>query len=358
MFFRRKKVPPEASKEERQHLPRWNRWRSSPASPAAAATAPRTDSSATVSGDEVPHATLVAKGTLSKSQHHVDVDNSLALQDDDPRIFLTARHMDEHQIYRPSLGVLVDQHSRYFTDPLHRDVIEKGGVLFSFSCSKLLDPYDMELVMNTINLSSYTDETTENYVPHIRKEGLLDFTIVIAKSAYMLPGADLAFVCDPAFVSSVAYQKACEPSSNYIWDDGTEPNTFRLTKPVIAYLFSVTIQFRVSRLSPEDLERFSSFLGLRVDGGLLMERTKRSKPPKDDRTRKAKSVLLYTQVPGGLYVTHLTVILQSSIPTIVAKFIHRFGAWGLTEALETAGKTRRYLEEQQEESWHSKATTS
>jgi hypothetical protein len=94
-----------------------------------------------------------------------------------------------------------------------------------------------------------------------------------------------------------------------------------------------------------------------VDGGLLLERTKRSKPPKQDRTRKAKSVLLYTKVPGGLYVTHLTVALQSSIPAIVVGIVHRFGGWGLAEVRETIGYTRQYLEGQRASSVQTKGSS-
>jgi hypothetical protein len=304
----------------------------------------------------VPHSTLV-RGSLSASQHHVSLDPPALLSREDriPHLFLTAGKVDEHEFWNPVLGVLVDRHSQFFEDPMHRQVIERGGVMFSFSCTDSPDPYEVELAMSVINRTCFDDEAKENYVPHVTKEKLSDYTVVIARSCYLLPEVDLQFVCDPALMSSVRYQTACEPAGTRIWEEGDELNSFRITKTVIPLIFSVTIQFRISVLKPDDIRELSSFLGIRVDGGLLLERTKRHKPPKIDRTVKAKSVLLYTKVPHGLFLSHLTVILQSSIPALVSRVVHRFGSMGLAEVLETAAKTRSYLEEHNMSS-HSKAS--
>lgn len=281
-----------------------------------------------------------------------EITRRVAAAEQEARSALSAQYVDDRQRFRPTLGLLIDRHSLYFSDPSHREVIQRGGVLFSFSCSKVLDdPYDVELILNTVNLSCFADESTENYVPHITRQDLLGskYTKVVAKACYLLPGADLQFVCDPAFVASSTYQQACQSVSTYVADHVNEVNTFRMTRTIIPLIYYITFQFRVSALQRSDLDRFAAFLNVPVDGGLLLERTKRSKPPKQDRTRKAKSVLLYTTVPGGLYVTHLTVVLQSSIPGIVAGIVHRFGGWGLTEVGETIGYTRQYLDDQQKQ---------
>jgi hypothetical protein len=303
----------------------------------------------------VPHSTLV-RGSLSASQHHVSLDPPALLSHEDRTpLFLTAGKVDEQEFWNPTLGVLVDRHSQFFEDPVHRQVIERGGVMFSFSCTDSPDQYEVELAMNVINRTCFDDETKDNYVPHVTKEKLSDYTVVIARSCYLLPEVDLPVLCDPTHMSSVRYQTACEPAGTRIWEESNESNTFRITKTVIPLIFSVTIQFRISVLKPDDVRELSSFLGIRIDGGLLLERTKRRKPPKVDRTVKAKSVLLYTKVPYGLFLSHLTVILQSSIPAIVSRVVHRFGSMGLAEVLETAAKTRSYLEEHIVSS-HSKAS--
>jgi len=82
---------------------------------------------------------------------------------------------------------------------------------------------------------------------------------------------------------------------------------------------------------------------MNVSHGLLLERTKRSAPPKQDSSKKAKSVLLFTPVEDGYLLHHFTVVLQSSLPIVIEKAIGTFGGWGVTEAMETACRTREYL---------------
>jgi hypothetical protein len=312
---------------------------------------------ADVKSHPVPHSTLV-RGSLSASQHHVNLDPPALLSHENrtPHLVLTAGKVDEQEFWNPTLGVLVDRHREFFQDPTHRRVIEKGGVMFSFSCTVSPDPYEVDLAMNVINRTCFDDEMKDNFVPRVTKEKLSEYTVVIARSCYLLPEVDVDVLCDPALMSSVRYQTACEPTGTRIWEEEDDTNSFRITKNVIPLIFSVTIQFRISVLKPDDVRELSFFLGIRVDGGLLLERTKRHKPPKVDRTVKAKSVLLYTKVPHGIFLSHLTVILQSSIPTLVSRVVHRFGSMGLAEVLETAAKTRAYLDEHNM-STHSKAST-
>jgi len=149
----------------------------------------------------------------------------------------------------------------------------------------------------------------------------------------------------PELVASVEYHKCCEPENTFIWKDCNPKNTeFRITKPIIPYIYSLTVQFKVSRIADANtLRELSNLVGMNVTHGILLERTKRSVPPKQDSSRKAKSVLLFSPIEDGYLLHHLTVILQSSLPFVIEKTISTFGSWGLGEAIETARRTREYL---------------
>lgn len=203
---------------------------------------------------------------------------------------------------RPSMdGILLKSHIDYYNSEERLDWLEEGGVLFSFSCRTWLDPLEEKMVQLIANLSSFDDETTDNYVPHFDAKNPSDmarYTFVLQRSAYLLPGVPLS-VLTPELLSSVDYHKACQPTGTRIWDDKNEPNTFRMTRPIIPRLYYITIQFKVSRLGRDDLDALSKVFGLRIDVGLLMERTKRHVPPKQDATAKAKSVLLVRPLACG-----------------------------------------------------------
>jgi hypothetical protein len=193
------------------------------------------------------------------------------------------------------------------------------------------------------------------------------YSFLLARAAYLLVGIDAEELLGPdegpVLLSSLAYQQACQPSGTHIWTDyeNMQPHNFRITKPIIPYVYDMTVQFRVSSLSSrrDVLQRLGHHVGTRVDGGLLLERTKRSKLPKEDLTKKAKSVLLYTDLGQTVVlVTHLTVVLQRGLPDPVERLItylpQKFQAWGLGETCETARNTNRYLQrrrrqQQQEE---------
>jgi len=258
----------------------------------------------------------------------------------------TARDVDADS---PVSGKLAVQHSGYFEDASNIHHLNQGGVIFGFSCHHSLGPFEADVVRTIANLSSFQDETVENFVPHIGEdmsEIMNQYTPVLVKAAYILPFVSLDEICDPVALASTEYQRTNQPYGTRIWEeDWLDDTTFRMTRAVIPYVYNITIQFKVSRIDdPVVLSRLSDLVGTRVDCGLLLERTKHSVPPKLDRTRKAKSVLLYTAVDGGgVLVNHITVILQSSLPSIVEGVIDSFGGWGLAEACETTRKTRKYL---------------
>jgi len=269
-----------------------------------------------------------------------------------------------------------DQLRQVYTVPENLRTMEDGGCLFSFVCNHKLTPYQAEMVDSFVNLSGFDDEEKENFVPKFHyseymkqrrqeleqesdtassksggsKNGRLpNYTFLLARCGYLLTGVDFAeMIANPTLLTTLDYQRACQPEGTKVWEDYDlmGPDNFRITKPIIPYIYSFTIQFRVSRVkNPEDLQRLSKHLGIPVDGAIVLERTKRSVPPKEDATKKTKSVLVYTDLGQGVVlVTHLTVMLQCGLPEVVERIIGTVGQWGLGETAETAWRTRTYLQ--------------
>uniref|UniRef100_A0A7R9VCI8 Uncharacterized protein n=1 Tax=Pseudictyota dubia TaxID=2749911 RepID=A0A7R9VCI8_9STRA len=244
-------------------------------------------------------------------------------------------------------GTLLKSHESYFKDPNNLAVLEMGDVLFTFTCRKgRSSSYEKQMLEAFANLSSFQDETVENHVPAFDVNCVADmkkYTFVLQKCAYLLPNICADDIADPRLMSTVDYHTACQPKGTRVWTDVSEENTFRITKPIIPHVFSITMQLKTSTIKSEDLRILSEHIGVRIDRGLLMERTRRTKQPKPDATAKAKSVLLYTDIKGGVLVTHVTVVLNKGLPDIIANIVDTFGSWGLREVCETAALTRKYL---------------
>lgn len=244
-------------------------------------------------------------------------------------------------------GKLLDEHDTraYYSTMEQLKFIQSGGAFYSFTCRTWMTPYERDMVKTMANLTCFEDETRDNFVPFYDIDNPVDvnrYTYVLQKAAYILPGVRLDDIT-PQVLSSNHYQESCQPvNGTKIWKHWEE-DVFRFTRPIIPYVYKMTIQFKVSEVQSEDITSLSSLLGVRVDKAILMERTKRSVPPKVDATAKAKSILCYTAIPGGLLVTHSTVILNTAIPTVVAKVIHTFGGMGLAETCETAERTRLFF---------------
>ena len=244
-------------------------------------------------------------------------------------------------------GKLLEEHNNdnYFGSMDCLKFLESGGTFYSFTCRTYMTPYEIKMVKAIANLSCFEDETRDNFVPGLNcddPDDINQYTFVLQKAAYVLPGVRLSDVT-PEVLSSNNYHECCQPvNGTKIWDH-KEEHVFRFTRPIIPHIYRMTIQFRVSEVVGTDLNNLASVFGVHVDKAILMERTKRSVPPKVDATAKAKSVLCYTAIPGGLLVTHATVILNTSIPTLVAKVIHTFGGMGLAETCETAERTRQFF---------------
>lgn len=226
--------------------------------------------------------------------------------------------------------------------------LEEGDVMFYFACKGTLDcAFEEAMVRDVVNLTSFEDETRDNWVPHFvhSEDNPSNLAYILTKTAFLIPNVNIDQLCDPAFMSTPEYSRECQPVGTYVWTDVEEENTFRITKPVIPLLYSVKVQFKVSRIRSSDLPKLSLLVGATVQCGLLLERTKRSVPPKQDRTRKAKCVLLFTEgdAKGSVIMTNLTVIVQSGFPRVAQGIVHRLGSLGQHQAIETAVRTRRYL---------------
>mmetsp|Transcript_16393 Transcript_16393/g.35612 ORF Transcript_16393/g.35612 Transcript_16393/m.35612 type:complete len:498 (+) Transcript_16393:217-1710(+) len=243
-------------------------------------------------------------------------------------------------------GKLLNSHNSttYYGKEQHLKFLEDGGAFYSFTCRTWMTPYEREMVKTIANMTGFADETRDNRVPAFdvdNPDDVRKYTFVLQKSAYLLPGVQLSIIT-PELLSGTYYHTQCQPSGTKMWKQ-TDPNTFRFTRPIVPHVYNMTVQFTVSKVGRAELDALTKVMGVRVDHGILMERTKRSYPPKVDGTAKAKSILCYTAVPGGVLVTHSTVILNTAIARVVAGVIHTFGSMGLQETCETAERTRGHL---------------
>lgn len=235
----------------------------------------------------------------------------------------------------------------FFADKKAVYKLNRGDILFSFATKvgDSLNKDEKHIVHKIVNLSSFEDEQKENNVPFLDvydEQECGKFTCIITKVCYILPGVPLG-VLTPMAVSQRDYHRRCQPGSPTIWDDCSEKNVFRMTKKVIPYVFSITLQLKASEVTDEadfktllDLDRRSTFAPQKA---LLMERTKRNIQVLD-ATRIAKSLLLYTEVDGGVLVQHYTVVLNTSIPALATPVLNNFSSFGAAEGLDTAKLTR------------------
>lgn len=223
-----------------------------------------------------------------------------------------------------------------------QEFLERGGAFLSFACTHTLDVEQARMVGALINLSTFADETRDNFVP-IYNMDEDENPFVLVKTVYALPFTNMIDWITPERLASTEYQVECQVPSTVFWDQ-TRTDTFRFTKPIIPYVYNMTVQFKVSELSLETLDSLVDCVGgLHIEKGLLMERTKRTVPPTIDRCLKVKSALLYTRVNGGVLCHHLTIVMLSSVPSLVAAIVTRYGSLGAKETAETVSRTRRFL---------------
>eukprot|EP00123_Amoebidium_parasiticum_P022147 comp8100_c0_seq1/m.3583 comp8100_c0_seq1/g.3583 ORF comp8100_c0_seq1/g.3583 comp8100_c0_seq1/m.3583 type:complete len:318 (-) comp8100_c0_seq1:251-1204(-) len=235
---------------------------------------------------------------------------------------------------------------RFLDRPKKIDYLNKGCALFSFCCrvGTELKPEEKKLVDLMINLSRYEDEVEVNNVPTCNIYDDADasqYTIILTKVAYMLPGIKISDIT-PELVASTEYQSKCVPGDPYVWPDMPDDTTFRITKTIVPWIYNITIQLKASTLAPQKLGPLSQMDDYPIHHGILMERTKRNAAVVD-ATRKAKSLLCYSEVPGGVLVTHVTCVLNTFVPSFLTYYIDSLGSFGCREGAATARLTRQYL---------------
>ncbi|KEG11791.1 aspartate aminotransferase [Trypanosoma grayi] len=226
------------------------------------------------------------------------------------------------------------------------DHLNAGNVFFRFVCSPIpnVDRDTIDMIATFINLTSFADEEQENNVPRIdiySAEEQSAYVGILVKAMYLLPGVRMSHITTD-LVASLDYQRNCQPGENKFENPDT-PYTFRTVKSVIKFIFSVTIQMKVSEITdPGVLSTFKDVDGMLPAKVLLLERTKKN-IHKTDSTVKVRSVLLYYPVNDGVLVNNQTIVLNTSLPRVVSKLMQTFGSQGATEAAQTAKQTRQYL---------------
>jgi hypothetical protein len=234
----------------------------------------------------------------------------------------------------------------FLADPGCVPELQKGNAYFFFACKigTLLDEDERFVINQIINLTSFKNEVVENNVPifdAFDDEDAAKYTVILTKATYLLPGITIAQLT-PQLICTTEYQKNCQPENSTIESNVPDDTTIRFSKTVIKFIYNMTVQLKMSKIDAGRHASLSQLDRIKVEQGLLLERTKRQ-VTKVDGTAKAKSVLLYTPVDGGVLVTNITVAINTSIPTIVAGILNNFGATGAREVSETAERTRKYI---------------
>ena len=275
--------------------------------------------------------------------------------------------------------------------------IGEGNVVFAFDCKPgaHCNRQDRQLIAALCNTTGFKDECVENGQIPVRvppadssffgdannnnqqplhadeaafAQELTPYTVILCKTSYILPGVNIENAqVDADLLGSLRYNKGCQPGNPQFNEvpPGMEPNTYRLTRVVIPYVFKMLIQFRVAEILPSSphwqyIRLCDNWVRNSDDGNvlcrelnpcraLLIERTKNNRA-KQDATVRCKSLLLYYSVPSpnpgsppSTLVSHITVVLNTSLPRPVAALMARFSSNGLAEAMETAAKTRHWL---------------
>lgn len=256
---------------------------------------------------------------------------------------LTCRDIDPH---RTDSALIENSTWDFLSVSGAAATLNEGRCIFRFMSGSLAeaDPETQGIVDAIINLSSFADEVKENNVPKVSvydSEDAAKYIGIHVKAMYMLPGIMLKDITKDLMVST-SYQSACQPSENKI-QECELADTFRLTMTVIRFVFSLTVQFKVSEITdPAVLKSLAVCDGMVPAKALMLERTKRN-IAKVDATAKVRSMLLYYPVNDGVLVNNHTVVLNTSLPKVVSKIMNNFGSQGAAQSVQTAKLTREYL---------------
>jgi hypothetical protein len=256
---------------------------------------------------------------------------------------LTARDVDAHTC--PGAHVENSTWDFLSTDK-GASYLNEGKCIFRFICSSLaeVDQETKAIAEAIINLSVFEDEVTQNNTPKVDMNNPADtskYIAIMVKTMYLLPGITVGNISKDLMVSP-EYQKACQPSENKVQDCEFE-DTFRLTMTIVRFIFSLTIQFRVSEITdPAVLQSLAVCDGMVPAKVLMLERTKRH-IAKTDATAKVRSMLLYYPVNDGVLVDNFTIVLNTSLPRVVSKIMNTFGSQGASQSVTTTKLTRDYM---------------
>eukprot|EP01062_Namystynia_karyoxenos_P043257 TRINITY_DN3167_c0_g1_i2.p1 TRINITY_DN3167_c0_g1~~TRINITY_DN3167_c0_g1_i2.p1 ORF type:complete len:606 (+),score=147.62 TRINITY_DN3167_c0_g1_i2:88-1818(+) len=252
--------------------------------------------------------------------------------------------------------------AQYYAENM--DWLKNGGALFYFTFLKgtSAKQSDLDLSARLFQLTAFEDESAPppvgNNAPHIdpnQPDQRSRFTFVINKATYCIAASPRWSFEDitPQLIASHFYQRCVQPSDTdvvVVEDERAagfqwHPNTFRIRKPIIPGVFKFTCQFRVTELSPAQCRDLSPLLcdGMRVDRGLLLERTKRD-PMKTDMIAKGKSVLLYHRLAGGgVLVTNITTGVATKVPWIISTIVDKLSFLSAKDVTETVNLTRAFF---------------
>jgi hypothetical protein len=238
----------------------------------------------------------------------------------------------------------------FFKNPaLATERLNKGEVLYAFRCFKGSDlsEDDRRVLQPVTDISSFPNEPVDNNSPHINLSDPAEaskYTLIVNKSMYLIPNLRIEDISAEKW-SSRHYCERCIPGNPKFSTDAVDANTIRFYKPLIKFVFSILVQLKIStHTDPAVMEGLTQVDGFTPARCLLYERTKRDKS-KTDMTAKVKSLLMYVPVTGGVLLSHVVVVYNTSIPGVVAALVNNFGGQGATESADTAALARKYVKE-------------
>jgi hypothetical protein len=254
-----------------------------------------------------------------------------------------------HSISRDSkvTGKVVTSTWDFLSLPEAQSHLNAGNTFFRFVSGGLakVSPQDREFVRLYANITGFADEAKENFCPVVDPFDPVQqskYIVILVKAMYILPGVLLSNITQD-LLASLDYNRNCQPGDVRFEEKDIPPRTFREVKTIVKFVYSLTIQMYVTEITdPEILFSLKESDGMVPTKVIVLERTKRT-PSKIDSTAKCKSVLMYYAVNGGVLVSHATIVMNTSVPTVVARILNTFGGQGCGECAETAKLTRAYL---------------
>jgi hypothetical protein len=223
-----------------------------------------------------------------------------------------------------------------------------GNIFFSFKFfdGMYANDNDIKLMDSIINLSMFENENIENNVPHINvkdKEDINKYKFVLSKTMYLIPELDINDI-DIKIWSSKKFCEECI-GDNARFDDIEEKNSFRMNKDIF-FWYSICVQMQLSEIKNVNvLNSMKNVAEFDTKYGILYERVKRNKE-KIDNIAKAKSVLLFHNVRGGVILTDINVIvINKFLPDFLLKFVDKF-KMSDSEISQIIYRRRKYIREQ------------